>query len=214
MLQGPPGACSRLIGTATRYGKWQAILRGFAPQRRSPVWAGRVHRARAIGAPGGLKAARVSRRCEERPRCVREACARGQRSAHTCGAAGGWPGRCRAVRRRQMPSRSGAPLGRASAGSPPSTSQSTRSSSSSNRNERVSRNAESACCASADVRHEGNMCSQATRGSGWTVPGPRAGAAGGAKTQCWSRIWRSLPATGISSERRPGSCRQPSDGLR
>jgi len=112
----------------------------------------------------------------------------------------GWPGRRGVASGRAMRSRSGARCGRAPAGSLPSTSQPTRSSSSSRRSELVSRNAASARCASANVRNEGNMCSHRKDGRGWTAP------QGSACTSSWpqngllepSNWW--LDAMRISSE--------------
>jgi hypothetical protein len=118
----------------------------------------------------------------------------------TCGAGWGWPSRCRGLRSR--PSRSGARHERAPAGSLQSTSQSTQSSSSSVRNERVSRYAASARCASANVRHEGNMCSQATEASGWTAHAPSTKPSAQLKNGSTEPFWSSEAATRIAFWRR------------
>jgi hypothetical protein len=99
-------------------------------------------------------------------------------------------------------SRSGARCGRATAGSLLSTSQSTRSSSSSSRNERVSRSAASACCASADVLHEGNMCSHRMRRFGWTNLGAGARWVDAAKSGSRSQIAGPPAAIRIALRRR------------
>jgi hypothetical protein len=118
----------------------------------------------------------------------------------TCGAGWGWPSLCRGLR--SAPSRSGARHGRAPAGSLPSTSQSTQSSSSSVRSERVSRYAASARCASANVRNEQNMCSQATDASGWTIARPARRPPAEPKNGSTKPFSGAENATGIASRRR------------